>query len=203
MNVFVLCAGRTASTTFANISEQIPGYSAGHETRATLIGEQRLNYKSNHIEVDNRLAWFLGSLDKKYGDAALYVYIKREPQKIADSYFKRWYLKVSIVKAFGYGILMKSKIGKSERKAICDFYVETVENNIEHFLKDKTNVLVFNLENAKQDYSKFLEILSVSERELLIDMWDSYHNLNKELSLKDKLYRIFNRLKNGVSERWS
>jgi hypothetical protein len=64
VNVFVLNTGRCGSVTFIEACRHIRNYSAAHESRATLIGEQRLAYAANHIETDNRLCWFLGRLDK-------------------------------------------------------------------------------------------------------------------------------------------
>ena len=74
-NVFVLCTGRCGSTTFVQACQHIENYTASHESKISLLGDQRLEYSQNHIEVDNRLSWFLGSLDKKYGDNAFYVHL--------------------------------------------------------------------------------------------------------------------------------
>lgn len=65
-NVFVLCTGRCGSTTlFAQACQHIENYTASHESKIFLLGDKRLEYSQNHIEVDNRLSWFLGSLEKK------------------------------------------------------------------------------------------------------------------------------------------
>lgn len=56
MNVFVLNSGRCGSTTFIAACRHITNYSSGHESRATLIGEERLAYPTQHIEADNRLS---------------------------------------------------------------------------------------------------------------------------------------------------
>jgi hypothetical protein len=57
VNVFVLGRGRCGSTTFIRAYKHISNFTSGHETRARLLGEARLNYPDHHIEADNRLSW--------------------------------------------------------------------------------------------------------------------------------------------------
>jgi ferritin-like protein len=52
--------------TFIRACRHITNYTAGHETRSTLLGEDRIAYPRQHIEADNRLSWMLGKLGKKY-----------------------------------------------------------------------------------------------------------------------------------------
>ena len=78
MNVFVLCTGRCGSTTFSKAASHMTNITAGHETRCSLIGNLRLAYPPSHIEVDNRLSWFLGRLDCTYGKNACYVHLQRD-----------------------------------------------------------------------------------------------------------------------------
>ncbi|MCS3662077.1 hypothetical protein [Salinibacter ruber] len=89
MNVFVLCTGRCGSTTFARACEHIENYSAAHESRAGKI-KGRVNYPARHIEVDNRLSWFLGRLDEVYGDDLFYVHLRRNPRATAESFADRY-----------------------------------------------------------------------------------------------------------------
>ena len=81
MNVFVLTTGRSGSVTFAEACRHITNYTAGHETRVGLVGDDRLAYPGDHIEVDDRLAWLLGRLEDAYGDAAFYVHLRRDEQR--------------------------------------------------------------------------------------------------------------------------
>ena len=85
MNVFVLNSGRCGSMTFIRACRHIRNYSAGHESRVQLLGEQRLAYAPDHIEADNRLCWLLGRLDAAYGEHAYYVHLSREPAATAVS----------------------------------------------------------------------------------------------------------------------
>ena len=81
MNVFVLCTGRCGSMTFAKACGHISNYTSAHESRKQLkpkAPRERFIYLDFHIEVDNRLAWFLGTLNEIYGTNAFYVHLKRE-----------------------------------------------------------------------------------------------------------------------------
>ena len=68
MNVFILCTGRCGSMSISRACKELDNYTSGHETRITKLGDERINFPENHIEADNRLAWFLGRLDEKYGN---------------------------------------------------------------------------------------------------------------------------------------
>ena len=61
----------------------------GHESRRDVV-DDRLNYPANHIEVDNRLSWFLGSLERQYGADAFYVHLVRDPNEVVESLLARW-----------------------------------------------------------------------------------------------------------------
>ena len=89
MRVFVLCTGRSASTTLVRAFAHATNYTAGHETRSSMVAG-RLDYPDEHIEADNRLVWFLGSLDRSYGDGPCYVHLMRDPTAVAASFVRRW-----------------------------------------------------------------------------------------------------------------
>jgi hypothetical protein len=151
-NVFVLCTGRCGSTTFAKAASHIVNYTAGHETRSSLVGAERLAYPPNHIEVDNRLSWVLGRLEAKFGKDARYVHLLRDPVQTARSFEHRWNSAQGIITAYRDGILMGSTEDKS---AVCADYVETVTENIRAFLADKPHQMEFRLENAERDWEQF------------------------------------------------
>src|SRR5690606_21077290 len=150
MNVFVICSGRTGSTTLAQACSHITNYTSGHETRCTAIGTERLNYPKNHIEIDNRLCFYFGSLDKKYGDEAFYVHLTREEEKVIDSFNQRWSdTKTSIVFAFAQTIkfLIPDTLDEIDKYGISKEYVQVTKDNIDFFLKDKKNTMEISLEN--------------------------------------------------------
>jgi len=152
MNIFILNTGRCASSTFIKACQHITNYSASHESLLKETGQQRLAYPQNHIEADNRLSWFLGRLDKKYGDKAFYVHLQRDARETARSFSRR--IDFGILKAYEQGILMHEDHQLSAEDIASD-YIATVEANISLFLQNKTNKMQISLETINQDYSAF------------------------------------------------
>lgn len=152
MNIFVLNTGRCGSTSFIKACQHITNYTALHESRLKLIGDQRLAYPDNHIEADNRLSWLLGRLERRYGNSAFYVHLHRDRSKTAYSYARR--SDFGIMQAYREGILLGGEADQSAYEIAQDC-IETIESNIELFLKNKTLTMDFKLENAKQDFTDF------------------------------------------------
>ena len=198
MNVFVLCTGRTGSSTFIEACKHIENYSSAHESRNRRYGSARLDYGDQHIEADNRLIWFFGDLDKKYGKEAFYVHLRRAELKTAESYKRRWkWNRVSIVKAFYYAILMHHK--KPTEKKIREasrHYVATVNSNIEVFLKDKPRKLTVRLENIESDFKKFWNAIGAEgDFDKALECWDKKYNASSE---KNRLKEMAVFIKNLV-----
>jgi hypothetical protein len=174
VNIFILNTGRCGSTTFIKACEHITNYTSAHESLATSVGEQRLAYSSQHIEADNRLSWFLGRLDRVYGDNALYVYLTRNKQQTVDSFSKRE--NFGIMQAYKDGILLG---GKQEQSAeqIAEDYIETIESNIALFLKDKSNKMNFSLETAEEDFKMFWNKISAKgDLDAALKEWSTHYN---------------------------
>lgn len=154
MNVFVLCTGRCGSTSFSKACNHIKNYTCGHESNWTLVGEERLAYPENHIEVDNRLSWLLGRLDKTYGDEAFYVHLRRDNEETAKSFNKRWVLgNRSVIKTYAESILLRDKKTIKE----CLDFCRTVNSNIELFLRDKSKTMEIEFETVKEQFPVFCE----------------------------------------------
>ena len=156
MNIFVLNTGRCGSTTFIEACKHIRNYSCAHESRVSMLGQKRLDYPENHIEADNRLSWLLGRLDKKYGDSAFYVHLKRSETDTARSFTKRY--SGGIIKAYRAGIL----VGLSEQSdpmSVSLDYCDTINSNIDHFLKDKSRKITINLENIEKGFIEFWKMI--------------------------------------------
>jgi len=83
-NIFVLCTGRCGSMTMARACQHATNYTAAHES---WVLRNDLAYPDNHIEVNNRLTWFLGLMDAKFPDAR-YVHLTRDPEAVAISHAK-------------------------------------------------------------------------------------------------------------------
>lgn len=177
-NVFVLNSGRCGSTSFIKACSHISNYSSSHESRVHLTGDPRLAYPASHIEADNRLSWFLGRLDRAFGDQAFYVYLKRAREQVVNSFVRREHF--GIMKAYRDGILMNvdEVVGADE---IASDYLDTIDANIELFLKDKTNHMVFQLEQAKPDFELFWNRISATGdyRQALAE-WDISYNSSKD-----------------------
>ena len=157
MNVFILCTGRSGSKSLTLACKHITNYTVGHETLAREVGDKRLSYPDNHIEADNRLSWFLGRLDKSYGNSAFYVHLKRAKEPTVKSYVNRWDNQGSIVKSYAAGILLKGykKLTYEQRIEIASDYYDTVNQNISFFLDGKTNQLSIDLEEFEKGFIEF------------------------------------------------
>lgn len=155
--ILVLCTGRCGSTTFARACAHLTGWSVGHESRTHLTGPARFAYPPDHIEVDNRLSWLLGRLDRHWGDRAAYVHLTRDPEAVAQSFASR--ATTGILRAYRNDILARA-MTRAPRPAlidICRDYVDTVTENITAFLRDKTHVLPMRLETLAGDFDLFCD----------------------------------------------
>jgi len=155
MNVFVLSTGRCGSTTFERACRHITNYSCGHESRVDCLGPARLDYPPRHIESDNRLAWFLGRLERRFPRDVFYVHLQRERRAVARSYARRLDAGL-MMSAYAHGIhlYLPEDIGDRAQEIALD-YVDTVTANIDLFLAPKPNRMRFRLENAKEDFREF------------------------------------------------
>lgn len=182
MRVFVLNTGRCGSNTFAEACKHITNYSSGHESLgARHYGPDRFDYPDQHIEVDNRLSWFLGTMDRLFGSGdVLWVHLLRDPEATARSFYDRWTYRsrLGIIEAFGHAIIMSTASwSKRQRMAICRFYVETVTANIELFLQGRPNKMQFRLESAKTDFARFWEAIGAEgDLDSGLAEWDRKYN---------------------------
>ncbi len=179
MNIFILTTGRSGSVTFDKACQHITNYSSSHESRARILGDERLNYPGNHIEADNRLSWFLGRLDEKYGNTAFYVHLKRNDNDTAKSYSQRMF-PGGIIPAYKKGIMLGLTKETCNVSVSLD-YCNTVNSNITCFLKDKDKKLNMNLENIKEGFRVFWDAIG-AEGDLVAALAEFDTNYNQ---LKD------------------
>lgn len=159
MNVFVLNSGRCGSTTFTAACAHITNYTSAHESRTHLLGSQRLAYPPRHIEADNRLSWLLGRLDAQYGDSAFYVHLRRNRQDTAESFVRRY--QAGIIRAYREQILLGLPEETDPLTLALDYW-ETVNRNIELFLRDKSRVLTIELEDCAAGFRDFWQRIGAS-----------------------------------------
>lgn len=193
MRVFVLTAGRTASKTFANACQVLDGMTAGHETRAGVLSG-RLEFPDNHVEVDNRLAWFLGGLAVRYSESeTFYVHLTRDSERVVESYLKRWHIKVSIVRAFYHGVLMRpEKPSVSQAREGCRLFVATLDENIENYLSQRDNWCLVRVENLEQDFFAFMDKAGLTgDREAIAHLLESPDNVSKAKYNKAPAWKRF------------
>lgn len=213
MNVFVLCTGRCGSTTFAKACTHFTNFTSGHHSRSHLLGQARIQYPDNHIEVDNRLSWFLGRLDREYGNDAYYVHLTREPEAVAHSLSKRVHWLSGIARAYRDGIIingpersaaqgLEAPKGRKRQpppplEAMRD-YVQTVTENIDLFLRDKQNVMHIQLENIKSAFPQFCDWVSAEgDLEAAGKEWNERHNATADGSgTRSRLARLMRRVRN-------
>jgi len=180
-NVFVLSPGRAGSMTFAHACENLTNFTSAHESLVDQIGDARFAYPDSHIEADNRLTWHLGQLAEKYdGSDVLYVHLRRDPEKIAQSFLKRWediQFGSAILPAFANGIVMREKPWPVERRIeVCRFYVDTVMANTEEFIRARPHMTV-ELEDGGATFDHFLDrIGAIGDLEATRQAWTTVQN---------------------------
>lgn len=177
-NVFVLCTGRCGSTTFARAARHITNWTAGHETRSHLLGQDRLAYATGHIEADNRLAWMLGRLERSHGPDAAYVHLTRNAEDVAQSYARR--AGYGIMRAYYRGIVFTAPGQDEDARPVIDHardMVDTVNANIDAFLRGKPHVMRMRLEDAVTDFPRFWDwICAEGPLDSAMQEWSIRHN---------------------------
>ncbi len=179
-NVFVLSPGRSGSKTFVEACLHLSNYSAAHESLSSKIGDERFAYPINHIEADNRLTWFTGELAKRFKEDVLYVNLIRDFDATVDSFHHRLHnsqYRASIMNAFAHGIIEKPKDWREDQEHdLARFYVETVQSNIELFLKDRPHYVV-HLQDGGKSFNEFLNIVGAEGKlEVARATWLQVHN---------------------------
>ncbi len=82
---------------------------------------------------------------------------------------------VGIMKVYHKGIC--ENVNKRKPIELCVDFCNTVNSNIELFLKGKNNKMVFGLENAKRDFRHFLlQIEAEGDREAALAEWNVKYN---------------------------
>lgn len=164
-------------------------FTCAHESRIDRLGEDRLRYPDHHIEVDNRLAWFLGRLEETYHDDACYVHLKRNENDTAASFAKRY--NAGIIRAYSEDILLHLPEGH-DPYAVCLDYCHTVNSNIQTFLNNKEKKMVVHLENAKADFRIFWEAMGAEGNlEEALREWDVRHNKSTTASPAERIKNFF------------
>lgn len=186
MNIFVLTTGRSGSTTFARACSHLTNYTAAHQSKINHLGPDRLRFPANHIEVDNRLSWFLGRIDEVYGERAFYVHLHRDAETTAKSFMARF--GTGIISAYYPGIIARNtafetidkELDDTLRMRVCLDYVKTVNANIRSFIATRPHSLSIALETPRPDFDNFLDRVGAEGAlDRACDEWTVSHNANR------------------------
>lgn len=163
----MLSTGRSGTATWARACETLrphtTGLTVGHESRAHLIAG-RLDYPDRHIEVDNRLAWFTGSLAREYGydDATVWVHLTRDPTRVAESYAERMRVGAGIMPAFASGIIRR-RPPRNMRDTLtaARLMITTIDDNIAHLLDTQPCVVRASIEHPHEPFDAMCDMLGI------------------------------------------
>lgn len=152
--ILVLCTGRCGSTTLARACAHFDNWSVAHESRSHLTGSARLDFPARHIEIDNRLSWFLGRIARDIGDTAGYVHLRRDPEDVARSFARR--AGQGILRAYRQDILTHTRWREPKSSLIeqCRDHVDTVTANIEAFMATRQHRLTIRLEEIETGFDR-------------------------------------------------
>lgn len=180
MRVFVLGTGRCGTTTFARACSHITNYTSGHETKPG-AWRRRLDFPDGHIEVDHRLAWFLGTMDKVYGDEPTYVHLTRDPEETAVSWSVRKH-RPGQMNTWPPSVFYwpNGWPPEANRLDIARLMVATVTDNIELFLRDKSKVHHVTLEDIHTGFAEVWDAIGAEgNRDAALAELDIRHNARK------------------------
>jgi len=159
-NVFVLNTGRCGSLTFHHACKHIENYSSAHETvndtKHAHAAPYTLPWPRHHIEIDNRLAWFLGVLERDFGSRPYYVHLTRERDATARSLAKRR----GIFQSFATTMMHRpfhafDDMSDDDKLEIAGFFFDVVTANIEMFLDDKPDKIRIPIEGPEAGFREF------------------------------------------------
>jgi hypothetical protein len=150
---------------------------------ARLPAQRVANYPQNHIEVDNRLAWMLGILEREYGDDAFYVHLLRNREETARSFVRRWdSTDGNIIFSYAWGILSYrydqiKRASESQRLQIARDYWHLQNGNIQQFLANKSNQTTIWLDEVERPFREFWrDLRAEGDLEAALNEWDVKHN---------------------------
>lgn len=173
-NVFVLCTGRCGSMTLARAFGHMTNWTSGHETR-TGDWQHRFDYPANHIEVDHRLTWFLGTLDRLFDhETTLWVHLTRNPDLVAASWAARDRPGSQRVTWTDVALF---RVARPDPQATARLMVDTVTDNIRLFLRGKPHTLHIPIEDPHAPFDQLWETVGAAgDRQAAHRTLDEVHN---------------------------
>jgi hypothetical protein len=167
MRVFVVCTGRSGSSTFIRACKHIENFTSAHESASGRSDSERLSFPDQHIEADNHLLWFYGEMIERYGHDAHFVYLHRDEEEVAHSYNERWdrFGRAAFTRAFAYGLLQReNQWSHAERIQVCRTLSHTMTRNIENMLGqvDPERVLRMSIAEPLEPFRRFWETIGAA-----------------------------------------
>jgi hypothetical protein len=180
MRVFVLTTGRSGSTTFTQACAHATNFTAGHEAFARRTLPRRLDYPDQHIEVDNRLFFYLGLLDERFGADAFYVHLTRDPERVASSYVQRWMGPTSLSRGWARMVMKRRGVPDDDRLPIARDAIDAVNAGIRLFLKDKPQQMTIRLEDCPTAFGEFWDRIGAQgDRSAALAEFDTSYNASR------------------------
>ena len=90
-------------------------------------------------------------------------------------------------------------LSTSEQLQACYEYIDTVNSNIDLFLRDKTNKMSIDLENIDVDFPKFWKFIKAEGK---LDLALTEFSIKHNASRRKVKYRLFHRLKSIIHKEW-
>ena len=140
MRVFVVGTGRCGTVTYSKACRHISNYTHGHESRMGEIADNRLDYPPRHIEVDNRLSWYIPRI-LRLGWDVLFINLIRDIEETVNSFIKRH--KSPALIGWSIGVLYRGgNWTDGAPRSVARDYVETIRAWVEHALRDVNSITI-------------------------------------------------------------
>lgn len=164
--VFVVGTGRCGTTSFYNACKHINNYSCSFEKFTRTPGYVKM-IPDDHIVIDNRLSFHLGSINEYFGNRRFYfVWLRRNRKAVAESFAKRFDNSYGIISMHYRSIMQRyksdpNKLDHKTKLIIANDYIEMVENNIKLFLIsamsnfNEDNLQIIEIENINLEFPLF------------------------------------------------
>ena len=117
-----------------------------------------------------------------YGDDAFYLKLTRNKEKIVNSYLKRKSLNQGILPAFAINIFQQKKwsVSSAGYEWAANHYVNTVYDNIDFFLKNKSNFMELDIDSPMESFTKFWQKIEAKGNiENALKEFDKKYNSSK------------------------
>jgi hypothetical protein len=152
-------------------------FTAGHETLAREPLPRRLDYPDEHIEVDNRLFFYLGLLEEAFGAEPFYVHLLRDEQDVVRSLLDRWDTPISLGQGWERTVMMRGAGTPQLHAEAAADAVTAMNAGIRVFLRDKPRQQVIHLEDCPEAFGRFWDAVgAVGDRDSAMAEWSVSHN---------------------------